>query len=205
MAEFKNAGKTKGAARKIGSVVGRKPSLQYPYKKLVLPSALAGQKNGRLHPELLAKIKCGGQMWGGAARAFNAMYDHAKRDGIVLKNIGDYRPYERILAMFHDRYAPTQTGRKPEVTRKFDGRVWYLKKGKAPSAAPDPSGKTGSNHGWGLAIDLDVTNGKTLRWLCTNAPTYGFYLQGSDPKSPEFESWHWQFVLGDKSPAILGG
>lgn len=203
MAEFKNPSKAKQAARKVAAKATRKSALVYPYKRLVLPSALAGQKNGRLHPELLARIKCGGQMWTGAARAFNAMYDHAKRDGIVLRNIGDYRPYERILALFHDRYSLKDQGRKPQVTRRFDGKVWYLKKGKAPAAAPDPTGKTGSNHGWGLAIDLDVTNGKVLRWLCTNAPTYGFYLQGSDPKSPEFEAWHWQFVLGDKSPDVL--
>jgi hypothetical protein len=42
--------------------------------------------------------------------------------------------------------------------------------------------------------------GKCLDWLCVNAPKYGFYLQGSDPKSKEFEAWHWQYVLGDASP-----
>jgi peptidoglycan hydrolase-like protein with peptidoglycan-binding domain len=110
--------------------------------------------------------------------------------------------------MFNDRYMTTDTGRVPQVTRKYEGKTWYLKKGKAPSAAPDPTGLKGSNHGWGLAIDLgyDVNGkltsmgGKCLEWMCANAPKYGFYLQGSDPKSKEFENWHWQYALGDASP-----
>jgi len=52
----------------------------------------------------------------------------------------------------------------------------------------------------GLAIDLNVTDKKVADWLCANGPKYGFYLQGSDPKSPEFELWHWQYCLGDKMP-----
>jgi LAS superfamily LD-carboxypeptidase LdcB len=193
----------------------RTPAVVYPYKKLVMPKALAGQKNGRLPDSLLSPIDCGGQMWDGAAVAFNALFAAAAAAGITLKNIGDYRPYSDIMAMFNDRYSIADQGRKPQVTRKFDGRTWYLKKGKAPSAAPDPSGKTGSNHGWGLAIDLGVVSKKrkgtvslssapkALAWMCANAPVYGFYLQGSDPKSPEFEAWHWQYCLGDKKPAIL--
>ena len=63
--------------------------------------------------------------------------------------------------------------------------------------------------GWGLAMDLAYEvkgkvismGGKCLEWLCANAPKYGFYLQGSDPKSKEFEAWHWQYVLGDNSPS----
>lgn len=54
--------------------------------------------------------------------------------------------------------------------------------------------------GGGLAIDLNVTDKKVANWLCDNAPKYGFYLQGNDPKSPEFELWHWQYCLGDKMP-----
>jgi LAS superfamily LD-carboxypeptidase LdcB len=196
------------------AVLPKKRALVYPYKKLVLPKALAGHKNGRLPDAMLQPIACGGRMWSGAAEAFDAMFEAAKREGITLKNIGDYRPYSAIVAMFHDRYSIVDQGRKPQVTRKFDGKVWYLKKGKAPSAAPDPSGKSGSNHGWGLAIDLAVVNKrkqtvslsaapKALAWMCANAPLYGFYLQGSDPKSPEFEAWHWQFCLGDKQPTIL--
>lgn len=168
--------------------------MEYPYKKLVVPPKLRnGALNGQLPPAMLSPVLCGGQMYRPAAKKFNEMYEAAETDGVKLKNIGDYRSFEQQLTMFKQRYSLKDEGRVPQVTRTFEGKTWYLKKKMSPSATPDPSGKTGSNHGWGLAIDLDVTKVKTARWLMKNAPTYGFYLQGDDPNSREFELWHWQF------------
>jgi LAS superfamily LD-carboxypeptidase LdcB len=183
-----------------------------PYKKLVVPAGLKGQINGRLDKSLLVGVKTGGKMYKEAAEAFNKMYDAAMAAGIQLRNIGDYRSYDGQYAMFMDRYEVAKPndprlGKKTTVTRKFDGKTWILKKGKAPSAAPDPTGKSGSNHGWGLAIDLAVEGKggnivgmasakKGFKWMCENAPTFGFYLQGDNIKSPEFEHWHWQWCDG---------
>lgn len=161
---------------------------KYPYKKLVVPAALQGVENGKIPSKMLASIKCGGQMWSGAAEAFNRMYDQAAMSGIKLRNVGDYRSYEAQLGLFKQRYALEDGGRKPTVTRTYEGKIWYLKPGMAPCSTP---GK--SNHGLGLAIDLDVTTAKVLDWLCSNAPAFGFYLQSDDPSSPEFEAWHWQY------------
>ena len=36
---------------------------QYPYKKLVLPSGLKGQINGRLDKALLERVSTGGKMY----------------------------------------------------------------------------------------------------------------------------------------------
>jgi hypothetical protein len=174
---------------------------KYPYIKLVMPASITKVGNGNLTPNMLKKVKTGGVMWTVAADAFNDMYDAALAAGFKLKNVGDYRPVAAQLSMFKDRYSDAPTGRKPEVTREYQGKKWYLKSGKAPSSSP---GK--SNHGFGLAIDLGYENGgkltsmsgKCLDWMCENAPKYGFYLQGSDPQSPEFEAWHWQYCLGDK-------
>lgn len=174
--------------------------MEYPYIKLVLPKELEKVENGKLSTNQLTKVKCGGLMWSKAAHAFNAMFDAATKAGVKLQNIGDYRPFEAQFGMFKERYSTKDEGRKPQVTRTYDGKTWYLKPGMAPSSSP---GK--SNHGLGLAIDLNVTNPKTAEWLCKNAPDYGFYLQGSDPKSPEFELWHWQYCLGDKTPKALEG
>ena len=179
---------------------------QYPYIKLVVPTALKQYKNGQLAPSVLAKVKTGGQMYAPVAAQFDKMYDAALAAGFKLKNVGDYRSFEGQLSMFMDRYVTTDTG--TGVTRKYEGKTWWLKKGKAPSAAPDPTGLKGSNHGWGLAIDLGYeSNGKLtsmggacFAWMCANAPKYGFYLQGSDSSSKEFEAWHWQYCLGDASP-----
>lgn len=188
--------------------------MKYPYRPMVLPSMLKGQINGRLDAKLLAKVATGGRMLKPAAAAFNALYAEAKKNGITLINIGDYRSFDGQLAMFKDRYSLVDGGRKPQVTRTYEGKTWYLKKGKSPSAAPDPTGKRGSNHGWGLAIDLAVEGKKgelvgmgsakrSFKWLCENAPKYGFFLQGDNPKSPEFEAWHWQFCMGDDLPPAL--
>ena len=175
---------------------------KFPCIKLVMPKVIEKVGNGNLTPDMLKKVKTGGQMWEVAADAFNDMYDAAIAAGFKLRNVGDYRPVADQLAMFKDRYDDAPTGRKPEVTREYQGKKWYLKAGKAPSSTP---GK--SNHGFGLAIDLGYEaggkltsmGGKCLDWMCENAPKYGFYLQGSDPKSAEFEAWHWQYCLGDKA------
>ena len=179
-----------------------------PFIKLVVPTALKPYKNGQLPANLLAKVKTGGQMYAPVAEQFNKLYDAALAAGFKLKNVGDYRSFQGQLAMFNDRYMTTNTGRVPQVTRKYEGKTWYLKKGKAPSASPDPTGLRGSNHGWGLAIDLGYdVNGKLTSmggacfdWMCANAPKYGFYLQGNNRASKEFEAWHWQYCLGDASP-----
>lgn len=164
-----------------------KPS-KYPYKKLVVPAALQGVDNGKLSGKMLRPVKCGGQMWAEAAEAFDRMFDQATLSGIKLRNIGDYRSFEAQLGLFKQRYSTTDEGRNPTVTRTYEGKTWYLKPGMAPCSTP---GK--SNHGLGLAIDLDVTTAKVLDWMCANAPSFGFYLQSDDPKSPEFEAWHWQY------------
>jgi LAS superfamily LD-carboxypeptidase LdcB len=180
--------------------------MNYPFIKLTVPTALKQFKNGQLPANVLASVKTGGKMYAPVAEQFNKMYDAALAAGFRLKNVGDYRSFEGQLTMFMDRYVTEDTG--TGVTRKYEGKTWYLKKGKAPSAAPDPTGLKGSNHGWGLAIDLGYDQGGKLasmggacfEWMCANAPKYGFYLQGSDPKSKEFEAWHWQYALGDASP-----
>lgn len=182
--------------------------MSLPYIKLVVPTALRQYKNGQLPQSVLAKVKTGGVMYAPAAEQFNKMYDAAMAAGFKLRNVGDYRSFEGQLSMFMDRYTTTDQGRKPQVTRQYEGKTWYLKPGKAPSAAPDPTGLKGSNHGWGLAIDLGYDQGGKLvgmggacfDWMCANAPKYGFYLQTDNRQSKEFEAWHWQYCLGDKTP-----
>ena len=178
----------KKAVKKAVAAATPKPKSKYPTKKLVVPAALKDVPNGKLPGKLLRPVKCGGQMYVDAAEAFDRMYDLATLSGIKLRNVGDYRSYEQQLALFKQRYSLEDTGRVPKVTRQWDGKTWLLRKGMSPSSTP---GK--SNHGLGLAIDLDVTTAKVLDWLCTNAPTFGFYLQSDDPADPEFEAWHWQY------------
>ena len=181
----------------------------YPCIKLQMPSAMNGLKNGQLPESMLARVKTGGRMYAPVVEEFNKMYDAALAAGHKLRNVGDYRSFQSQLNMFMDRYSTTDFGRSPQVARQYEGKTWYLKPGKAPSAVPDPTGTKGSNHGWGLAIDLAYEDsagklrgmgGACFDWLCENAPKYGFYLQTSDRNSKWWEAWHWQYCLGDAKP-----
>lgn len=170
----------------------RKPTPE-PVKKLVVPPALKAYGNGKIPAHELADIAGGGRLYGPVAFWWNVMAEEARKQGIAIKSVsGGYRSYRAQEALFLDRYSPEPTGRRPEVTRTWNKRKWWLRKGKAPAATPGTS-----NHGWGMAQDIEVPR-KTYEWMCNNAPFYGFYLQGpsrlaNGRKNPEFEAWHWQF------------
>ncbi|WP_051640119.1 M15 family metallopeptidase [Cellulomonas sp. URHE0023] len=59
-----------------------------------------------------------------------------------------------------------------------------------------------SNHGWGLAIDLDQSNGyrsAQYTWLKANAMTYGWHhptYMDEGGRGPH-EPWHWEFGTSD--------
>jgi hypothetical protein len=143
-----------------------KKASKYPYKKLVVPAALQGVENGKLSGKTLASVKCGGQMWSGAAEAFNRLYDQATLSGHqtaqhwrlpILRSTAGL-----VQAALRDRGSGPQTDRSPAPTKAKPGTC---KPGMAPCSTP---GK--SNHGLGLAIDLDVTTAKVLDWMCTQRP-----------------------------------
>jgi D-alanyl-D-alanine carboxypeptidase len=169
--------------------------LNYPTKRLVVPEALGHVANGKLPRRLLRKTKAGGYLYVPVAKSFNAMWKHARSEGVDLRLTGNgYRSYERQYVMFMDRFSLKNEGRIPTVIRRFDKKTYYLKRGKAPSAVPGTS-----NHGYGLAVDFDLSDPAVFAWLDKNAPTYGFYLQGKPvrpdgSKNPEYEPWHWQKV-----------
>ena len=102
--------------------------------------------------------------------------------------------------MFNDRYSTTDMGRTPQVIRIWQGKKYYLKPGKAPSATPG-----NSDHGWGLAIDAAncYEGSALLTWLLgdgfmtSEALKYGFTWAVADSNNPNFEPWHLQYVTGD--------
>jgi hypothetical protein len=165
---------------------------KYPFIKLVVPTALKAYKNGQLPGNLLAKVKTGGQMYAPVAEQFNKMYDAALAAGFKLKNVGDYRSFEGQLNMFMDRYVTTDTG--TGVTRQYEGKTWYLKKGMAMLATP---GK--SQHNLGLAVDVhSASEPKRLNWLIANVKEFGFSWEVV-PSEP----WHLRYVNGDNVPASV--
>jgi zinc D-Ala-D-Ala carboxypeptidase len=164
-----------------------------PVKRMRIPTELRKYGNGRIPDLELHDIIGGGRLWGQAAFWWNVMATEARKNKIDLRAVSEgYRSYARQEALFLQRYSQKPTGRIPQVTRKWNGVTWYLKRGMSPCASPGAS-----PHGWGLAQDIEVP-ARTYRWMCKNAPFYGFYLQGKSKlpngkPNPEFEAWHWQF------------
>lgn len=180
----------------------------YPVLPITMPSDLKGQKNGYVVSAVLRTIqKPSGQLEKHAATAWNCLQLAAYFNNLTLNQVGAYRNYAQQLALFNARYSTIDMGRKPQVTRIWQGKKYYLKPGMSPCATPG-----NSDHGWGLAIDAaNCSMGSPLlAWLLGDgfatceALKYGFTWAVSDPKNPNFEPWHLQYVTGDTwTPAVL--
>ena len=175
----------------------------YTVLPIIMPTDLAGTKNGELPASVLRNIKApNGQLHRLAATAWNALQLAAYFDGIELKHVGAYRPFDQQIKLFRERYTASPTGRTPQVTRTYQGTTWYLKKGMAPAGTPGTS-----NHGWGLAIDVASASGKRLEWLLgdgfstSNALKFGFSWEVKDGANAE--AWHIRYVCGDKLPQAV--
>lgn len=165
---------------------------------LVRPRDLDGQPNGRLPANLLAPTAGGDVMHHLAARAFNAMYAHAKRMGVTLTMTDGYRDYDTQVRLFTSRY---QLSYNPITcttqSKVWGGRRWWKRRGVATAAAPGSS-----NHGWGLATDIATVDGSDgdddLRWLGEFAADYGFSWE----LLPE-EPWHIRYVQAERIPGAV--
>lgn len=181
-------------------------SLRYHVLPIKMPSDLANKENGKLPPHLLAKLKgTNGAMHPKAATAFNCLQLHAYFNGIDLQSTSTtdtYRPYHRQRNTFLKRYSETFTNRIPPVSRKWEGKRYWLRKGFAPSASPGTS-----NHGWGLAIDIAHASGARLAWMLGSSGwtspvlQYGFSWEVASGKNAE--SWHIRYVCGDQYPQAV--
>lgn len=176
--------------------------MKLPVAQPVLPRDLKGRKNGQIPQHLLARIQPSGQMHHAAADAWRALSAIAKAEGLILAHVGDYRSYEKQVALFTDRMRTyPDAKRTKQTTRRWNKEVWYLHVG-APVATPGTS-----NHGWGLAIDaaLRLPAGQVttitakprgcrrsgLDFLLAEGPSLGWFWE------LEEEPWHIRYVSGD--------
>lgn len=121
--------------------------------------------NGQLDKSTLDQIPANGTQLTGshklnsiAAKAYAEMVAAAEADGITWKVTDSYRDYDSQVSLAAKKGL-------------------YSKGGLA--AVPGTS-----NHGWGSAVDLDLTP-EAQEWLNTNAGTYGFSTIAREP-------WHWE-------------
>jgi hypothetical protein len=125
------------------------------------PPEMVAYGNGRLPRELLTPIGIGQhRLWAPAAQQFTAMRTAAAQQGVAISVTDSYRSYDSQVEL---------------ATRKG------LSQNGGLAAVPGTS-----EHGWGLAVDMDV-NGAGMAWLKANGATYG-WVQPSTR-----EPWHWEF------------
>jgi hypothetical protein len=132
------------------------------YGPMPVPERLAAYGNGTLPPDVLEPVGQGGhRLYPPAAQSWKQAVIDAKAEGIDLRLTDSYRSYDEQVDL---------------VRRKG----LYAEGGYA--AVPGTS-----NHGWGLAVDVDVTDSATADWMRANAYKYGFVE--SVPREP----WHWEY------------
>ena len=126
-----------------------------------IPTDLAAYGNGRIPASALEQVgSTGHKLWAPAAESLTKLIGDARKDGVHIGITDSYRPYaEQVdLARRKGLYSQGGLAAKPGT----------------------------SEHGWGMAADLDL-NPNALAWVRANAAKYGFY--NTAPR----ESWHWGF------------
>ena len=126
-----------------------------------IPTELAAYGNGKIPSNALAPVgNTGHKLWAPAAESLNRMVADAKAQGVTIGITDSYRSY----------------GEQVDVARR---KGLYSQGGLA--AKPGTS-----EHGWGMATDLDLNN-KAQAWMRANGEKYGFVE--NTPREP----WHWAY------------
>jgi zinc D-Ala-D-Ala carboxypeptidase len=126
-----------------------------------IPVDLAAYGNGRVPSSALQQVGATGhRLWEPAAEQLTRLIQDARRAGVDIGITDSYRSYEAQV----------------DVARR---KGLYSQGGLA--AVPGTS-----DHGWGMAVDLDL-DAQAQAWMRTHAAGYGFHED--TPREP----WHWGF------------
>ncbi|MDP9795298.1 LAS superfamily LD-carboxypeptidase LdcB [Catenuloplanes nepalensis] len=126
-----------------------------------IPEDLAAFGNGKIPANALGHVgNTNHKLWAPAAEKLTQMIADAKAQGVNIGITDSYRPYEEQVDLARRKGLYSQGGL---------------------AAKPGTS-----DHGWGMATDLDL-NAKAQTWMRQNAAKYGF--EEDTPREP----WHWGF------------
>ena len=126
-----------------------------------IPTDLAAYGNGKIPASALEQVgNTRHKLWGPAAESLTRMMSDAEKAGVHIGITDSYRPYaEQVdLAKRKGLYSQGGLAAKPGT----------------------------SEHGWGMATDLDLNN-KAQAWVRANGEKYGFVE--NTPREP----WHWAY------------
>lgn len=149
-----------GSAGTTGSAAADKT---YRLNSKGIPTELAAYGNGKIPANALEKVGgTGHKLWAPAAESLTNLIADARKDGVKIGITDSYRSYSEQV----------------DVARR---KGLYSQGGLA--ARPGTS-----EHGWGMATDLDLNN-KAQAWMRTNGEKYGFVE--NVPREP----WHWAYKV----------
>jgi hypothetical protein len=132
------------------------------------PTGRPQGQNGRLGNDQLVAVGNGHRLAPGAAEAFKAMQAAAAADGVSITLTDSYRDYDSQVKVRRD------------------------KGHKVATATPGTS-----NHGWGMAIDINMNKPGVKTWLDQNAHRYGYVNPDWAKKAGKsHEPWHWEYGGG---------
>lgn len=131
------------------------------YGPLAPPSELLVYGNGAVPTEALAQVgETNHRLFAPAANGLTALMEDAAADGVEIGITDSYRPLAVQERLAREKGLYSQGGL---------------------AAVPGTS-----NHGWGVATDLDL-DGPALEWMRENGWRYGFVEDV--PREP----WHWTY------------
>ena len=132
------------------------------YGDMPVPAELASYGNGRIPATALEPIGQGHhRLYGPAAEAWKSAVAAARADDVDLRVTDSYRSHDQQVTLAADKglYG--------------DGGL---------AAVPGTS-----NHGWGLAVDVDIDSAAARTWLQANGHRFGFV------EAVRREPWHWEY------------
>lgn len=147
-----------GSNRVLTPAVQKAPGA---YGSLAPPPGLVVFGNGTVPADALAPVgDTNHRLWAPAANGLSALIDDAAAEGIEVGITDSYRPLAVQERLAREKGLYSQGGL---------------------AAVPGTS-----NHGWGVATDLDL-DGAALDWMRENGWKYGFVEDV--PREP----WHWTY------------
>ena len=156
------AGSASGSfASHLSEALAAQPRRTYRLNADGIPAELAAYGNGRVPSSALEQVGATGhRLWEPAAEQLTRLIEDARRAGVHVGITDSYRSYDAQV----------------DVARR---KGLYSQGGLA--AVPGTS-----DHGWGMAVDLDL-DAKAQAWMRSHGAAYGFHED--TPREP----WHWGF------------